>query len=60
MTFDAGDNGLRAPRDMAQCTPRTEMPLTDDVRQAAEAGSTGRTLCLRRLGRCPPIIMPSD
>ena len=23
MTFDAGDNGLRAPRDMAQCTPRT-------------------------------------
>ena len=38
MTFDAGDNGLRAPRDIAQCTPRTaEMPLTDDVRQAAEA-----------------------
>ena len=38
MTFDAGDNGLRAPRDIAQCTPRiAEMPLTDDVRQAAEA-----------------------
>ena len=52
MTFDAGDNGLRAPRDIAQCTPRTaEMPLTDDVRQAAEARQYRENALPETIGR---------
>jgi len=52
MTFDAGDNGLRAPRDIAQCTPRTaEMPLTDDVRQAAEARQYRENALPEAIGR---------
>lgn len=37
MTFDAGENGLRAPRGIAEGTACAVMPLTEDVRQAAEA-----------------------
>lgn len=51
MTFDAGDNGLRAPRDIAQRTPRTEMPLTDDVRQAAEARQYRENALPETIGR---------
>ena len=52
MTFDAGDNGLRAPRNIAQCTPRTaEMPLTDDVRQAAEARQYRENALPETIGR---------
>ena len=51
MTFAAGDNGLRAPRDIAQRTPRTEMPLPDDVRQAAEARQYRENALPETIGR---------
>ena len=51
MTFDAGDNGLRAPRDIAQRAPCTEMPLTDDVRQAAEARQYRENALPETIGR---------
>ena len=51
MTFDAGDNGLRAPRDIAQRAPCTEMPLTDDVRQAVEARQYRENALPEAIGR---------
>lgn len=40
MTLDAGENGLRPPRGLAEASPCAEMPLTEDVREAAAAGRT--------------------
>ena len=42
MTLDAGENGLRPPRGLAEASPCAEMPLTEDVREAAAARQNAR------------------
>ena len=42
MTLGAGENGLRPPRGLAEAAPCAEMPLTEDVREAAAARQNAR------------------
>ena len=42
MTLDAGENGLRPPRGLAEASSCAEMPLTEDVREAAAARQNAR------------------
>lgn len=51
MTLDAGENGLRPPRGLAEASSCAEMPLTEDVREAAAARQNARAE--RRKTPCP-------
>lgn len=57
MTLDAGENGLRPPRGLAEASPCAEMPLTEDVREAAaarqNAGRATKTPCPTPLAALP-------